>query len=170
VMLWRDCVLYMCSVLKKMDPQNADVYEKNTQIYIEKLEALHESIYNSLQKIPLSQRVLISAHDAFSYFGRAYDLEVKGLQGISTVSECGLRDVSDMTNLIISRKIRSIFLETSVPEGPINAVVEGCKQRGYGLEIGGHLYSDALGSLDSPQGTYIGMLKTNVETIVESLS
>lgn len=170
ITLWQDCVIYMSSILQKLDPQNAEEYEANTKKYIKQLEELHEFVYISMQQIPKLQRVLISAHDAFSYFGRAYDLEVRGLQGISTVSECGLKDVLDMANIIMTRKIKAVFLETSVPEGPIMAVVEGCVKRGYDLKIGGHLYSDALGSLDTPQGTYIGMVQKNVKTIVESLA
>lgn len=170
VTLWIDCVIYMCAVLKKLDPHNAENYEKNTQEYVKQLNALHEFTYITLQQIPSIQKVLISAHDAFSYFGRAYHIEVKGLQGISTVSECGLKDVSDMTNLIMTRNVKAIFLETSVPEGPIRAVVEGCVKRGYNLKIGGYLFSDALGSMDTPQGTYIGMVQANVKTLVESLA
>jgi manganese/zinc/iron transport system substrate-binding protein len=169
VSLWRDCVAYICSVIKQLDPENADFYEKNTQSYTLQLEELHEFIRAILQTIPRLQRILISAHDAFNYFGRAYDIDVYGLQGISTVSECGLKDVSDLITLIMGRSVKAIFLETSVPEGPIRAVLEGCIQRGCDIKIGGHLFSDALGSSDTQEGTYIGMMRANVETIVKSL-
>lgn len=169
VTLWRDCVIYMCSIIKQIDPDNADFYVKSTQKYVLQLEELHEFIRNSLQTIPRLKRLLISAHDAFNYFGRAYDIDVRGLQGISTISECGLRDVADMIAVIMSRSIKAIFLETSVPEGPIRAVLEGCIQRGFPIKIGGHLFSDALGSIDTQEGTYVGMMRANVETIVGSL-
>lgn len=169
VSLWRDCVLYICSVIKHLDPENADFYEKNTQAYLIQLEELHEFIRTSLQTIPRLQRLLISAHDAFNYFGSAYDIDVHGLQGISTVSECGLRDIADVISLIMERRVKAIFLETSVPEGPIRAVLEGCIQRRCDIKIGGHLFSDALGSADTQEGTYIGMMRANVETIVKAL-
>ena len=122
-----------------------------------------------IQQVPAMQRVLITAHDAFGYFGRAYGMEVRGLQGISTVSECGLKDVTDLVKFIIQRDIKAIFLETSVAEKPLQAVVEGCKRRGHQVSVGGYLYSDALGAKDTSAGSYCGMFQTNIQTIVNAL-
>src|SRR5690606_25159388 len=118
---------------------------------------------------PEQQRVLITAHDAFGYFGDAYDVEVRGLQGISTLSEFGLKDVTDLVNFIIERKIKAVFVETSVSDKSVKAVVEGCRKKNWNVQIGGSLYSDAMGQDGTPEGTYIGMVSANVKTIVEAL-
>ena len=170
ISIWTLCVEYICKILSLKNPENASVYSKNTQKYIKKLELLDSYVRGQVEKIPKKQRVIISSHDAFGYLGRTYHLEARGLQGISTLSECGLRDVSEMKKLIVSRGIKSIFLETSVPEGPILAIVEGCKNQGYSISIGGHLYSDALGDLGKPEGSYIGMIKYNIDTLVAGLA
>ncbi len=122
-----------------------------------------------IQKIPADKRILITAHDAFNYFGRAYDIEVRGLQGISTLSEFGLRDRVDLVNFIVERKIKAVFVETSVSKKNINAIVEGCRQKGHDVIIGGSLFSDAMGAEGTPEGNYIGMVMANVKTIVEAL-
>jgi manganese/zinc/iron transport system substrate-binding protein len=133
------------------------------------MDSLHNSVKQQLQQIPAEQRVLITAHDAFGYFGDAYGIEVRGLQGISTVSEFGLKDVTDLVNFIIARKIKAIFVETSVSQKSINAVVEGCNQKGWNVKIGGSLYSDAMGAAGTPEGNYLGMVSANVNTIVTAL-
>lgn len=167
--IWQQVVRYICSCVQSKDPQNKDYYQHNADEYLKKLEALDNYVRASIAKVPLRQRVLITAHDAFSYFGRAYDIEVRGLQGISTVSECGLRDVTELVNFIVSRNIKAIFLETSVPERPLRAVVEGCKKRGHAVSIGGYLYSDALGESGTDSASYEGMVRANTNTIVEAL-
>jgi manganese/zinc/iron transport system substrate-binding protein len=113
--------------------------------------------------------VLVTAHDAFGYFGRAYDIEVRGLQGISTVSEFGLADISSLVDMLAGRKIKAVFVESSVPRRSIEAVVKGVKDRGHDIVIGGQLYSDAMGTAGTPDGTYIGMVSANVNTIVKAL-
>ena len=113
--------------------------------------------------------MLVTAHDAFGYFGRAYGVEVVGLQGISTVSEFGLADVRRLVDLIVSRGVKAVFVESSVPRRSIEAVAEGCRARGHDVAIGGTLYSDALGADGTPEGTYVGMFRTNVRTIVGAL-
>jgi|TARA_B110000908_G_C10129739_1_gene391618 manganese/zinc/iron transport system substrate-binding protein len=115
------------------------------------------------------RRVLITAHDAFSYFGRLYNLETRSLQGISTVSEFGIKDISNLIEFIILKNIKSIFLETSVPDKPLRAVIEGCNHKSYKIFIGGGLYSDTMGNLNTFEGSYKGMLVTNTQTIVNSL-
>jgi manganese/zinc/iron transport system substrate-binding protein len=169
VCLWKQVVQYISDRLRVADPQAAAYYTANTACYLQQLDTLHETTLESIQQIPSARRVLITAHDAFGYFGRAYGMEVRGLQGISTVSECGLRDVTDLVKFIGQRNIKAIFLETSVPEKPLQAVVEGCKKRGYQVIIGGHLYSDALGQTGTPEGSYLGMVRSNVQAIVNAL-
>lgn len=169
VKLWEEAVKTVSNFLQKYDSANKTTYQTKTQQYLGRMDSLHESVKARISEIPKEQRVLITAHDAFGYFGDAYGIEVKGLQGISTVSEFGLRDVTELVNFIISRKIKAIFVETSVSEKSINAVVEGCKQKGWDVKIGGSLFSDAMGAAGTPEGNYIGMVNKNVETIVTAL-
>lgn len=169
VSLWRQAVQYISSQLQAADPAAATYYRANTAHYLQQLDELHETTQKAIQQIPQCQRVLISAHDAFSYFGRAYDIEVRGLQGISTIEESGLRDITDLANFIIRRNIKAIFPETSVPDKALRAVVEGCKQKGHQVMLGKELYSDALGQAGTWEGTYIGMVSTNVQTIINAL-
>ncbi len=169
IQLWISVVQYINQVISQKDPSNKVFYQKNTEDYVKKLAKLHQYIQEQVQKIPQQQRILITAHDAFSYFGRAYGMEVKGLQGISTLAEFGLRDITNLVNFIVEKKIKAIFLETATPEKPMQAVLEGCVKKGHALKIGGALYADAMGEEGTSAGTYIGMLKKNVSTIVQSL-
>lgn len=169
VRLWKQVVQHISNQLQAADPEVAAYYKDNTARYLQQLDELHEETLQAIQQIPAAHRVLITAHDAFGYFGRAYGMEVRGLQGISTVSECGLKDVTDLVKFIIQRNIKAIFLETSVPERPIQAVVEGCRKRGHQVVAGGYLYSDALGQEGTPEESYYGMLRANVQTIVNAL-
>lgn len=169
VKLWENAVLAVSDFMKQHDQANAALYETNAKKYITQLDSLHEAVRTSISQIPKEQRVLITAHDAFGYFGDAYAIEVRGLQGISTVSEFGLKDVTELVNFIISRKIKAIFVETSVSQKSIEAVREGCQQKNWDVKIGGSLYSDAMGQAGTPDGTYIGMVSKNVKTIVDAL-
>lgn len=169
VMCWSKAVNYMCLKMIQHMPAWREKLEKNTTLYIAQLQELHQKIQKEIDQIPKNQRVLITAHDAFSYFGRAYEVEVKGLQGISTVEECGLRDITDLVNFIIQHKIKAIFPENSVPSKPLKAVVEGCRQKGHTVILAEELYSDALGEAGTFAGTYIGMISTNVKIIVDAL-
>jgi manganese/zinc/iron transport system substrate-binding protein len=169
VKLWENAVLAVADFMKEHDKSNADLYEGNSKKYLTRLDSLHEAVKVSIQEIPKEQRVLITAHDAFGYFGDAYAIEVRGLQGISTVSEFGLKDVTELVNFIISRKIKAIFVETSVSQKSIEAVREGCQQKNWDVKIGGSLYSDAMGQQGTPEGNYIGMVSKNVKTIVDAL-
>jgi manganese/zinc/iron transport system substrate-binding protein len=169
VKLWMEAVRYMSAELQKTDPKNAELFKKNTDTYLKKLDSLDQWVRTEIQSIPEKSRVLITAHDAFGYFGDAYGIEVKGLQGISTLSDFGLNDISSLVNLISSRKIKAVFVETSVPKKSIEAVVEGCKSKGHQVSIGGTLYSDAMGPKGTFEGTYIGMVTSNVKKMVEAL-
>lgn len=169
ISLWASTIGEVTTTLIQSDPESAKYYEENAKTYTEELLNLHEWVIAEIQKIPESNRIMITAHDAFNYFGRAYDIEVRGLQGISTLSEFGLKDRVDLVNFIVDRKIKAVFVETSVSEKNIKAIVEGCRQKGHDVIIGGNLFSDAMGADGTPEGNYIGMVRANVKTIVEAL-
>ena len=169
VTLWMKAVEGIRDMLKKIDPDKAEIYENNARAYLAKLDSLHQYVKSQAEIIPEQQRVLITAHDAFSYFGRAYGFEVKGLQGISTVSEAGTADVKDLAEYIVNNKIPAIFIESSVPKRNIEAVQAAVKSRGFEVKIGGELFSDAMGTRGTPEGTYLGMVRHNINTIVEAL-
>lgn len=169
VALWTQVAEGIGAELMKQDTANAAFFEMNTKAYVAQLIELNEWAKNELITIPTEQRILITAHDAFEYFGQAYQVEVRGLQGISTVSDFGLQDVKVLVDLLVERNIKAVFVESSVSERSITAVVEGARERGHEVTIGGTLYSDALGTAGTPEGTYIGMIRYNVKTIVEAL-
>lgn len=169
VALWKEAVAAMAKTLAAKQSTLAATINKNSIGYLTQLDNLHAEVKTNMASIPKDQRVLITAHDAFGYFGLAYDTEVKGLQGISTVSDFGLNDVTQLVNLIVERKIKSVFVETSVSDQSIKAVLDGCRQKGHNIAIGGTLFSDAMGAADTPEGTYQGMVRKNVATIVAAL-
>ncbi|KPV60080.1 manganese transporter [Paenibacillus sp. A3] len=155
--------------LSKHDAANAADYKKNAEAYIKQLEELHQFAKEQIASIPEKQRVLVTAHDAFGYFGDAYGIKVMGLQGISTASEYGSKDVSDLRDFLVANKIKAVFVESSVPKKSIEAVIEGAKKQGHEIQIGGELFSDAMGEEGTPEGNYIGMVKHNINTIVQAL-
>jgi manganese/zinc/iron transport system substrate-binding protein len=169
VRLWQEVVGLIRDTLAKRDPEGAEAYRANAQAYLARLDELHRYVAGEAEKVPEKQRVLITAHDAFNYFGRAYGFEVRGLQGISTAAEAGAADVRELAAFIVSRGIPAIFVESSVPAQNIEAVVAACRAQGHTVKIGGELFSDALGSAGTPAGTYTGMVRHNTDTIVESL-
>ncbi|MEM6264074.1 MAG: zinc ABC transporter substrate-binding protein [Bacteroidota bacterium] len=169
VSLWAKAVQEIGDRLAELDPKHASAYQQQIESYLRELVALHQEVGEQLSTVPPEQRVLITAHDAFGYFGKAYGVEVRGLQGISTVAEFGLKDIKELVDFIVSKQIKAVFVESSIPTKSLEAVVEGCKRQGHGLRIGGTLYSDAMGAPDGPAGTYIGMVRENVRTISEAL-
>lgn len=169
VATWSKVVDYLGRELSTINQLSKEKISSNSNQYQTQLEKLHHWVAKEIQKIDPDKRVLITAHDAFGYFGRAYDIEVRGLQGISTQSEYGLRDVSELVNFITDRKIKAVFVESSVSNRSLKAVVEGCQSRGHTMEIGGTLYSDAMGEKGTAEGNYIGMVKHNVKTIIGGL-
>ncbi|MEX2232972.1 MAG: zinc ABC transporter substrate-binding protein [Cyclobacteriaceae bacterium] len=169
VELWQHAVKSVATYLQEYDSAHRREYRERSAKYLLQLDSLDKAVQKSIHEIPAAQRVLITAHDAFGYFGDAYGMEVRGLQGISTLSEFGLRDVTDLVDFIISRKVKAIFVETSVSQKSIEAVVEGCRERKWNVRIGGRLYSDAMGPAGTKEGTYIGMVSANVKTIVGAL-
>lgn len=169
VSLWKSVVEVIAAELSEHDPDNADTYAANAAAYLEELDDLDAYVFEQVETIPESSRVLITAHDAFGYFGKRYGIEVIGLQGISTAAEAGAADVQALTNTIIEREIKAIFVESSVPRATIEAVQAAVRARGSEVEIGGELYSDAMGDEGTKGGTYIGMITSNIDTIAEAL-
>jgi len=170
VSLWAKVVRGIGDDLSAFDPQNASSYQQRAADYAAQLEQLHLEVDSLMSTIPAEHRILITAHDAFGYFGRAYDMEVRGLQGISTVSEYGIRDVSSLVQFVTDRRIPAVFIESGIPPRSIESVIAGARQRGHRLIEGGMLYGDSLGGADEPGSTYIGMMRHNVSTIVQALA
>ncbi len=157
------------AVLIEKDAKNAAYYKANKTKYLAKLEDLQNSIKATIDTLPEDKRILVTAHDAFNYFGKNYGFEVVGLQGLSTATEAGVKDVQNLAKFIIDKKVKAIFVESSVPKRTIEALQEAVKSKGHDVKIGGTLYSDALGSAGTLEGTYIGMFEYNVNTIVNAL-
>jgi manganese/zinc/iron transport system substrate-binding protein len=169
VSAWSRAVEAGAKSLGEYDPPHSDFYRANAQAYQRKLEELHQYVQTVIRTIPEKQRVLITAHDAFNYFGRAYGIEVKGIQGISTESEAGLEDINRLVNYIVENGVQSVFVETSVADKNVRALVEGAKAKGMDVKIGGRLFSDAMGAPGTYEGTYIGMIDHNATIIARAL-
>lgn len=169
VSLWARTLQPITRELSALDPENAGAYQANAAAFEKELTELDAWVKQRIETIPPAQRVLITAHDAFGYFGRRYGMEVMGLQGISTLSEAGLKDVDRVVETVAERGIKAIFVESSVPRRSIEAVQAAVRSQGREVAIGGQLYSDALGAASSPAGTYAGMVRANVDTIVDAL-
>ncbi|WBU87874.1 metal ABC transporter solute-binding protein, Zn/Mn family [Cellulophaga omnivescoria] len=169
VTFWKQITTYVTNELKKADPQNASVFEKNSNKYLEDLTKLDAEVRAKINELPKDKRILVTAHDAFNYFGNTYGFNVVGLQGISTATEAGVQDVQELSKFIIDNKVKAIFVESSVPKRTIEALQASVKSKHHDVAIGGTLYSDALGDKGSVEGTYIGMFKYNVTTIVNAL-
>lgn len=170
VELWKIVVQRILDALTEADPEHASAYRTHAASYLEQLDELHAYAVERIGSIPKERRVLVTAHDAFGYFGRAYDMEVVGLQGISTDTEAGVRDIQNLVHFIVERGIRAVFVESSLSPKPIEAVVQGAASRQHKVSIGAELYSDALGPAESDAGTYIGMFRHNIDAIVEALA
>lgn len=169
VELWSKTLKGIADKLSEVDITNEISYQKNYKAYEQELLNLHSKVVEDVKAIPQAQRVLITSHDAFGYLGDAYNFEVKALQGISTVNEFGLQDVKQLVDFITEKKIKSIFVESSVPRKPLEAVIAGCKDKGSEVTIGGELFSDAMGTEGTPEGTYVGMVNHNFSTIINTL-
>ncbi len=169
VSLWQSATRTVAAALTSLDPNSAALYAANARAYLARLETLDQYARAQIATIPAAQRVMITAHDAFGYFGQAYGMEVRGLQGISTASEISAADVQSLSEFITARKIKALFVESSVPESTVRAVQEAVRSRGHEVVIGGELFSDAMGAEGTPEGTYIGMVTFNVDTIVRAL-
>lgn len=173
--IWFDVTLWMSALetvsrhLQEISPADAASFQANADAYRGQLEELDAYVHQQIARLPVERRVLVTAHDAFGYFGDAYGFEVRGLQGLSTASETGAGDVQDLITFIVDRKLPAIFVETSVSQATVDAVQAGAGARGWKIAIGGELFSDAMGEEGTPEGTYIGMVRHNVDTIVGAL-
>jgi len=169
VKAWSRAVEAVGKALSDYDPANAASYTSNVAAYRAQLTELDEYVKGVIASIPQERRVLITAHDAFNYFGRAYGIEVLGIQGISTESEAGLSDINRLVDLIVDRRISAVFVESSVSDKNVTALVEGAKSRGHSVTIGGRLFSDAMGRTGTYEGTYVGMIDHNATAIARAL-
>ncbi|MDG1975835.1 MAG: zinc ABC transporter substrate-binding protein [Akkermansiaceae bacterium] len=169
VSIWSKVAKNIGDELATFDSKNADEYQKRREEYQKNLNDLHTYALMVFPTIPEKQRVLVTAHDAFSYLGRAYGIEVRGIQGISTESEAGTKDINDLVTYLVDNKIPAIFVESSVSEKSVKTVIEGAAEKGHTVKIGGELFSDAMGPAGTYQGTYIGMMDHNITTIVNAL-
>ncbi len=169
VSLWMEAVRSVRDTLIEMDPQSRDLYRGNADAYLIELEELHDYVHDRAASVPDDKRVLITAHDAFNYFGKAYGFDVRGLQGISTATEAGAGDVQELASFIAEKKIPAIFVESSVPVRSIEAVQAAVRAKGYEVSIGGELFSDAMGNTGTEEGTYTGMVRHNIDTIADAL-
>lgn len=169
VSLWSQAAEVVGKFLQGFDPKHAQEYAQRTSELRAKLDKLHAYGQKIMATIPAERRVLITSHDAFRYFGKAYGLEVQAIQGISTESEAGLQRINELVDLLVSRKIEAVFVESSVPRKSIEALMEGARSRGQTVKVGGELYSDAMGEEGTYEGTYIGMMDHNLTTIARAL-
>jgi len=169
VELWSETVGCVSLALTELNPAGAEAYAANANAYLDELGALDLWVRQRAAELPPDGRVLVTAHDAFAYFGRAYGFEVRGLLGVSTASETGTADVQQLAEFIVERRIPAVFVETSVPPRYVEALQEAVGARGFTVEIGGSLYSDSLGNPETPARNYVGTVRANVDTIVGAL-
>ena len=170
VALWAYTVGSTRDALIAYDPAHEDYYTANAEAYLLQLEELDAYVREQIERIPEQQRVLVTAHDAFQYFGQGYGIEVFAPQGITTATEAGVNDIRRTIELLVSRNIPAVFVESSVPPDIVEAIVAGAEALGQHISIGGQLFSDAMGADGTPEGTYIGMIRHNVDTIVAALT
>ncbi len=170
VSMWSDATESVRRTLVAVDPAHAAAYDARAEAYQSKLAALDEYVRARAQTVPAEKRVLITAHDAFGYFAAAYGFEVRGLQGVSTATEAGAGDVQELAKFIVARRIPAIFVESSVSPRTVRALQEAVRAQGYAVRIGGSLFSDAMGDPGTEEGTYIGMVRHNIDTIVNALT
>lgn len=169
VALWVRAAGTVADTLKERDPENAAQYQANLEAFLAELRGLDRYVTERIAAIPQDRRVLITSHDAFEYFGRAYDIEVDAIQGISTAAEATTADIERIADLIAARGVPAVFVESSVPRQTIDALIAAAAQRGAQVRVGGELYSDAAGDPGTPEGTYVGMVRANADRIAEGL-
>ena len=166
---WEQITIYVEKQLSEALPEHKEYFKANAAIYLEKLKVLKQEIEAEIATLPEDKRRLVTAHDAFNYFGKAYKFDVVGLQGLSTATEAGVQDVQKTATYIIDHKVKAVFIESSVPRRTVEALQAAVNSKNHEVVIGGTLFSDALGNPGTPEGTYIGMFKFNVHTIVNAL-
>lgn len=169
VSLWSKTAPMVADALAKVDAEKSEEYKSAAKAFQERMDVLDGWVKNKATEVPASQRVLVTAHDAFGYFGRRYGFEVLGIQGTSTATEASTAEVSRLAGIIASRKVKAVFVETSVPPGTVQALQRAVQAKGWAVKLGPALFSDAMGEPGTPEGTYEGMVRHNVLAIVESL-
>ena len=167
--LWSQVVINLRDALREAQPESADSFNKNAEVYLAQMDDVARYANAVLSSVPVKSRVVLSAHDAFNYFGAAYGFEVVGIQGISTDSEAGLRRIGELVDMLVEKDIRAVFVETSVSDRNVRALIEGAAAAGHEVVIGGALFSDAMGAAGTYEGTYIGMIDHNATTISAAL-
>lgn len=167
--LWASCTKTVCESLTKKDPAGATLFAENATRYAKQLQSLETTLRSLIATIPDDQRVLITAHDAFQYFARATGLTVMSIQGLSSSSEAGVADINRLVDAIVTHRIPAVFIESTLSEKNIRAVMEGAASRGFEVKLGGMLFADSMGKAGTPEGTYIGMIEHNVTTITQAL-
>lgn len=168
--LWKDAAMLASENLASIDSTSAETYRANAARYAAEIEAADQYVRQQLEVLPDDARVLVTSHDAFGYFGRAYGFEVKGLQGLSTAAEAGTADVADLADFVAEHRVPSLFTESSVSPRGIEAVRAAVRARGFEVRMGGTLYGDALGAPGTPAATYSGMVRSNIDTIIAGLT
>ena len=169
VQIWAELASLAAQFLSTYDPTNQAYYEENLRLYRQELRMLEEEMKSTIALIPEDRRTLVTSHDAFRYFGRAYGVQVEGIQGLSTESEAGIRRTNELVELVVSRRLPAIFVESSVSDDNVRSLIEGARARGHDLRIGGSLFSDAPGAFGTPEGTYIGMMRHNLRTFSSAM-
>ncbi len=167
---WAMCCKVIADNLSEHDPAHKTAYHEAAETLESEILKMHQYGKDCIATIPKASRVLITSHDAFNYFGRAYGLEVMGIQGISTESEAGLQRINEFVDLLVERKVQAVFVESSVPRKNIDSLIEGAKSRGHEVKVGGELFSDAMGMAGTYEGTYLGMLDHNITTVTRALA
>lgn len=170
VRLWSKTLDPIADAMADLLPDHADQLRANAEGLRAELLELDAWVEGRIQEIPAQYRVMVTAHDAFGYFGQRYGIEVLGIQGISTLTEAGLQDVQRVVDLVVERRIPALFVESSVPRRSVEAVQAACAEKGHTVGIGGELFSDAMGAAGTPEGTYVGMVRHNVDTLVAALA
>lgn len=166
---WERITIYVATELAKAQPESKEYFMANADKYVLELKKLKQELDDEIATLPVDKRRLVTAHDAFSYFGKSFEFDVVGLQALSTATEAGVQDVQKTAAYIIDHKVKAVFIESSVPKRTIEALKAAVNSKNHEVVIGGTLFSDALGNPETPEGTYIGMFKFNVHTIVEAL-
>lgn len=169
IQYFKEFVEVVVRTLSRKLPQQATQFKANGDAYLAQLTVLEKEVKETIETLPKEKRILVTAHDAFNYFGKSYGFSVVGLQGLSTATEAGVKDVQRLSQFIIDNNVKAIFVESSVPRRTIEALQAAVNAKDQDVTIGGSLYSDALGDAGTMEGTYIGMFRYNVTTIVEAL-
>lgn len=167
--IWSELAELVEVFLCRFDPENSQTYRQKCSAYQLELQKLDQEMRTRIAEIPAERRMLVTSHDAFRYFGRAYGVQVEGIQGLSTESEAGIRRTNELVDMVVSLRLPAIFVESSVSDDNVSALVEGARARGHELKIGGSLFSDAPGRFGTPEGTYIGMMKHNLKVFSEAM-